>query len=321
MRRAIWIPICLVLLFVSGCIDLNQDYERECLAERRCGPSEASVCGVDGVEYECAAMAQCYGVEVDDSGQACDGQAQCEPVTCTLFCENGFATDENGCEICECEEEEPPQCEPFQCALDCFNGYKTDENGCQICECRESEGGSCGADPCISYHCGSRVPSCIKESELATMGACPSPAPGRFQEPDQQCICDPDGDFCRARDCSLEEGCPGDDGLCVTWPDSNEYGYCVEATCDDIVLRFEEIAQNYNTCSSDDDCSLYSPIYDCCGGFAVNAEGIGEMGIADAFAARTQCGRDWAETCSMVDCAEPPTNAVACVQGRCQSAR
>lgn len=319
MRRAIWTAICFVLLFVSGCIDLNEDVGPECLADRRCGANDSAVCGADGVEYTCASMAQCYGVEIDDTGQACDGQAQCEPVTCEIACPNGFATDESGCEICACKEE-PPQCEPVACNLYCENGFKTDESGCEICECRETQGEACGDDPCISYHCGSRVPSCLKESELETMGACRPTEPGWFQEPDQQCICDDTNDYCRARYCNLQDGCPGEDGLCVTWPDANEDGYCVDATCDDIKRRFEAIAANYNTCTTDDDCMLYSPIYDCCSGQAVNAEGVREMGVADAFAARTQCGRDWAETCTMVDCAEPPTNAVACVQGRCQRA-
>jgi len=40
-----------------------------------------------------------------DCGGICVPGPVCQPVLCELFCENGFATDENGCEICECVEE------------------------------------------------------------------------------------------------------------------------------------------------------------------------------------------------------------------------
>ena len=30
--------------------------------------------------------------------------SECEPVRCEMFCEHGFAVDENGCEVCECAE-------------------------------------------------------------------------------------------------------------------------------------------------------------------------------------------------------------------------
>jgi len=29
-------------------------------------------------------------------------ETQCQPVTCELYCRNGFKTDANGCEICSC---------------------------------------------------------------------------------------------------------------------------------------------------------------------------------------------------------------------------
>lgn len=97
-------------------------------------------------------------------------------------------------------------------------------------------------------------------------------------------------------------------------------GSCVDGTCGDIEVGYEVAAETFNACQSDDDCTLYSPLNDCCGGFAVNDEGVYAMQQIDGFASRTSCGRDWAETCTMVDCAEPPSDAVACVQGRCQRA-
>jgi hypothetical protein len=29
---------------------------------------------------------------------------QCSDVTCTMYCEHGFKVDENGCDICECND-------------------------------------------------------------------------------------------------------------------------------------------------------------------------------------------------------------------------
>ena len=34
---------------------------------------------------------------------------------------------------------EPRPCPQVKCARQCPNGYKTDENGCQTCECRKYE--------------------------------------------------------------------------------------------------------------------------------------------------------------------------------------
>ena len=47
-------------------------------------------------------------------GASCNGG--CDPVLCNLFCENGFAQDANGCDICECapdEEQGPNLCGDF----------------------------------------------------------------------------------------------------------------------------------------------------------------------------------------------------------------
>jgi hypothetical protein len=48
-----------------------------------------------------------------DCGGICVPAPDCQPVLCELFCENGFATDENGCEICSCKEE-PTCCDPAE---------------------------------------------------------------------------------------------------------------------------------------------------------------------------------------------------------------
>jgi hypothetical protein len=318
MTRIKWMICCAGLLFLSGClfggcIDLSQSPERECLADRRCGPSEADVCGVDGVEYECLGVATCYGVGVDPSGDACGTQNQCEPVTCELECDDGFKSDENGCEICECQEE-PPTCDRVMCEVQCENGFKTDEDGCEICECRESTSESCEDDPCISYHCGGRRGYCSRESELAQSGRCPE-QDFAFLEPLPQCRCNEQ--FCGPRQCGTDEQCTGDDGLCVRNPSVDLPGYCVDATCDDLIDKYGQVEDTNRSCDVDSDCTYYSPAYECCGGFIVNQEGANEMEAIDSFAERTSCGSDWERHCARVDCALPPRVEPSCVQGRC----
>lgn len=57
--------------------------------------------------------ADCGGICVLD-----EPEEECGEVLCALFCENGFQTDENGCEICECADE--PELEP--CHIGGCNG-------------------------------------------------------------------------------------------------------------------------------------------------------------------------------------------------------
>ena len=70
-----------------------------------------------------------------------------------LFCEHGFATDDNGCQLCVCIDAPPPagapplmlpqpppsplpaSCPEIMCRMACEHGYKTDDNGCQLCVC------------------------------------------------------------------------------------------------------------------------------------------------------------------------------------------
>jgi hypothetical protein len=57
--------------------------------------------------------ADCGGICVPDPDEP-----QCQPVLCELFCEHGFATDDDGCEVCSCAE--PPEPEP--CHIGGCNG-------------------------------------------------------------------------------------------------------------------------------------------------------------------------------------------------------
>ncbi len=347
MSRMIWIGLVFALVLPMGCVDLNEETERECLSERRCGPDDGPVCGTDGQTYDCESVARCYGVQVDSSGDACESQqAQCEPVTCEIYCEHGFATDEDGCEVCACEE--PPQCEPVACRMDCSDrgGFATDENGCEICECREEvqcEGVSCtlycpngfktdedgceycecreanetcDGDPCVTDYCASRQATCMRESELATMGAC-EPMDYLFLEPEPECECTENS--CAKRGCTADDDCLAEQALCVNDMDADE-GYCVQASCQDLIESYEEVASTRNSCTSDSDCAVHYPAYSCCGNVAVNTEGKPDMVAIDRFATQTSCSDDWDRQCANVDCDAPPS-AAECVGGTCRLAQ
>ena len=76
--------------------------------EPECDPTlictQAFSC-VDGQLYPTG----CGPANCDEPVGEC-GDQECEPVLCELFCENGFAVDEDGCEVCSCAEPEPEPC-------------------------------------------------------------------------------------------------------------------------------------------------------------------------------------------------------------------
>jgi len=74
---------------------------------------------------------------------------------CRMACRNGFKTDDNGCEICECKARNEPngnagnkpneKCSNIRCRMACKNGFKKDDNGCEICECKAENHSAGGA--------------------------------------------------------------------------------------------------------------------------------------------------------------------------------
>ena len=75
---------------------------------------------------------------------------ECPPVTCRMYCVDGWAQDSNGCDICVCAEppaqdpvekvEEPleegsEECLPVTCRMYCADGWAQDSQGCDICVC------------------------------------------------------------------------------------------------------------------------------------------------------------------------------------------
>jgi hypothetical protein len=61
-----------------------------------------SACSCDPVTQQIICTPDC-------GGGTCVASA-CDPVVCDLFCEFGFQTDEQGCEICACNEPPAPDC-------------------------------------------------------------------------------------------------------------------------------------------------------------------------------------------------------------------
>ena len=86
--RVGWLAVGAVMLNV-GC-DASVDI---------CGDDSVPVCGADMVLYGDYCAAGAAGVEV-----IAEGACPCEPVTCEIACEFGFAIGANGCEECRCAD-------------------------------------------------------------------------------------------------------------------------------------------------------------------------------------------------------------------------
>lgn len=50
---------------------------------------------------------------------------------CRMLCVHGFRRDENGCEVCQCNDS-PQACPVYKCEKTCANGYQKDYNGKMI---------------------------------------------------------------------------------------------------------------------------------------------------------------------------------------------
>jgi hypothetical protein len=99
-----------------------------------------------------------------DAGGTC---VACQPVLCELYCEHGFAVDENGCEVCKCQQPQR-QVASGMCVKNTFDACNSDADcvaggcggelcynpalggGVSTCECTQPAGVSCG---CVNNKC------------------------------------------------------------------------------------------------------------------------------------------------------------------------
>ena len=190
---------------LTGCSGQDLLSGERCSAERRCSAGQAEVCGEDGQQYACAALARCEGVIVDLSGAACEPPITCPPIAppeCLmgerLNCEVGF---EGGCMMCECEpqEEQCPDVDYAPCPLDSvFVCHDDDQDGCDECFCEPV-----GCPPIAP-------PECLMGEELVCEVG--------FEGGCMMCECEP------------QQQCPDPDSVPVCLPGSRDC-WCEPIAC------------------------------------------------------------------------------------------
>ena len=101
--------------------------EGVCALACSCSPVYAPVCGADGETYFNPCVARCQNREVARVGVCCEGR---DLDACDIRCENGFALDGDGCDICQCREVPPCECEPVVNPV-CGSDGQTYRNPCE----------------------------------------------------------------------------------------------------------------------------------------------------------------------------------------------
>lgn len=119
----------------------------------------------------------------------------CQPVLCELFCENGFKTDDDGCEICQCNDPSPCKAAGGTCVADSTSECELAGHVPQDLECGVA--GALGNTKCCAP---------AEEKRLSCEGNCGDAAPDA--DGFKACFCD---DLCEgygdcAR-CAVLGGC------------------------------------------------------------------------------------------------------------------
>ncbi len=191
-----------------------------------CPEIYAPVCGENGVTYGNACYAGCDNVVVVHEGECeqtnCVSDADCPD---GFFCAFPDCSDDRNClGVGFCKER--VICEPINCFLFCENGFKVDENGCEICECNDvvecRSDRDCGAGlqcidgVCINHFCPS---DCRVDRDCGEGFVCQSiNCLGADGLPGS--VCSPIEDICYSdRDCAFGEVC--------MFLDYAQYGHCV----------------------------------------------------------------------------------------------
>ncbi|XP_038046743.1 multiple epidermal growth factor-like domains protein 6 [Patiria miniata] len=139
-----------------------------------------------------------YGHATDENGcETCNcnpgPEEPCEPVKCRRLCRNGFKM-ENGCPICKCNDPPRRLCEPAKCRMYCTYGFAVDENGCEICRCNPPPDVVCENGK-IYQQCGSACPATCQSIRIDEPTPCIAMCvqgcfcpPGTVQDSDGMCV-------------------------------------------------------------------------------------------------------------------------------------
>ncbi len=97
---------------VDKCLEEKCGIYERVLVKRLCENKNKEDCdgGCDVVDEDDVGSASLSSSDksnsnLDSSSSSLNSEDECQPVTCSLYCENGFKTDEEGCEVCGCVEE------------------------------------------------------------------------------------------------------------------------------------------------------------------------------------------------------------------------
>jgi len=206
-----------------------------------CGGKSSGSCWCDDL---CDVYGDCCANEVS----VCD--LGCGPVLCELYCEDGFATGDDGCEICACNDPEPvcPPADEYCDAVCAGEPLPEVPAGCPLpgCACEPSCPPAdaycdavCGAQPLPEVPAGCPLPGCACE-QCGGFAGWPC-SPGKI------CVDDPNDD------CDPAAGGADCGGLCVDPPGDSCAEHCDGQSSD-------------GSCWCDDLCTGYG---DCCADYAV----------------------------------------------------